>query len=314
MDMTVGNRISELRKKKGYTQEYVAEQLGVSRQAVSKWESDASLPSTENLLQLSNILDVSLSEITESKEEPKQLSPLEEYACQRLKEEQVWKKRIRQIVLSCIQIGLLIAFFLILHYVCWFFDYCLGRRVYIFTWMCKHNVLLLSSLVCIGFVLVKRPLACIGICVGSTIGIVLGHFVAYDASVSTHVSMNNGWVFYLASVYLLFLIGLVYDYKLSPADASNKFMKNVLPILVAIVLIVFLFQGVTHVRRVYGANLGYEDGFEAGVADAEQGYAMGEKYQGTIPEPEGILYFDFAYFGYKMYWYSGYVEGYNSYS
>ena len=32
--MTVGNRISELRKKKGYTQEYVAEQLGVSRQAV----------------------------------------------------------------------------------------------------------------------------------------------------------------------------------------------------------------------------------------------------------------------------------------
>ena len=310
--MSVGKRISELRRKKGFTQEYVAEQLGVSRQAVSKWESDASYPSTENLLQLSDILGVSLTEITASEKEPKQRSPLEEYACQRLREEQVWKNRIKRVLVTSVQIGLIIAYFLILHYVCWFLDECLGRRIYIFAWLCKNNVLLLSSLVCILFIFIKRPLACFGICIGSAIGIILGHFVAQDASVSSPVNMNNGWVFYLAAVYLLSLIGLVFDYRHSSAELSNKFIKTVLPILVAIALSVFLFQGVSHVRRVYGANLGYQEGFEAGAADAEQGYDMGERYQGIIPEPEGILYFDFAYFGYKMYWYSGYVEGYNS--
>lgn len=55
--MTIGNRISELRKAKGYTQEYVAEQLGVSRQAVSKWEQDQTSPSTDNLIALSKLLD-----------------------------------------------------------------------------------------------------------------------------------------------------------------------------------------------------------------------------------------------------------------
>lgn len=58
--MTIGNRISELRKAKGYTQEYVAEQLGVSRQAVSKWEQNQTSPDTKNLIALSSLLGVSI--------------------------------------------------------------------------------------------------------------------------------------------------------------------------------------------------------------------------------------------------------------
>ena len=50
--MTIGNRIAELRKAKGFTQEYVADQLGVSRQAVSKWEQDQTSPDTKNLIAL----------------------------------------------------------------------------------------------------------------------------------------------------------------------------------------------------------------------------------------------------------------------
>lgn len=65
--MTIGQRISELRKERSYSQEYVAEQLGVSRQAVSKWETDLSVPDTNNLIGLSELFDVSVEYIATGK-------------------------------------------------------------------------------------------------------------------------------------------------------------------------------------------------------------------------------------------------------
>ena len=67
--MTIGQRISELRKNHGYSQEYVAEQLGVSRQAVSKWETDASAPDTYNLIGLAQLFGVSVAFIAVGKKE-----------------------------------------------------------------------------------------------------------------------------------------------------------------------------------------------------------------------------------------------------
>lgn len=58
--MTIGTRIVNARKKKGFTQEYVAQMLDVSRQAVSKWEKDISSPDTNNLIALAKLLDVSV--------------------------------------------------------------------------------------------------------------------------------------------------------------------------------------------------------------------------------------------------------------
>ena len=45
------------------TQEFVAETIGVSRQAVSKWESGASAPSTTNLIALAKLFDVAAEEL-----------------------------------------------------------------------------------------------------------------------------------------------------------------------------------------------------------------------------------------------------------
>lgn len=42
--MTLGDKISKLRKENNYTQEQLADILGVSRQAISKWESDLTYP------------------------------------------------------------------------------------------------------------------------------------------------------------------------------------------------------------------------------------------------------------------------------
>ena len=47
--MTIGEKLCKLRKQKGLSQEAVADAVGVSRQAVSKWERDESLPDLDNV-------------------------------------------------------------------------------------------------------------------------------------------------------------------------------------------------------------------------------------------------------------------------
>ncbi|MGN0415551.1 MAG: helix-turn-helix domain-containing protein [Agathobacter sp.] len=58
--MSFGNNLKLLRKEKGITQEQLAEMLEVSRQAVSKWESDNGYPETDKLLIIAQELGVSL--------------------------------------------------------------------------------------------------------------------------------------------------------------------------------------------------------------------------------------------------------------
>ena len=60
---TLGKRIAALRKEKGMTQEQLAEKVGVSAQAVSKWENDASCPDITLLPLLGDILGVSVDEL-----------------------------------------------------------------------------------------------------------------------------------------------------------------------------------------------------------------------------------------------------------
>jgi len=59
MEQTLGNRISENRKRLGLTQDALAEKLGVTAQAVSKWENDQSCPDISTLPRLARILGVS---------------------------------------------------------------------------------------------------------------------------------------------------------------------------------------------------------------------------------------------------------------
>ncbi len=59
----LGNKLYELRKKHHLSQEELAERLGVSRQAVSKWECGESLPDTDNLITISKLYGVSLDEL-----------------------------------------------------------------------------------------------------------------------------------------------------------------------------------------------------------------------------------------------------------
>lgn len=63
MDKTIGKRIVENRKRLGLTQEALAEQLGVTAQAVSKWENDQSCPDISILLRLCDIFSITADEL-----------------------------------------------------------------------------------------------------------------------------------------------------------------------------------------------------------------------------------------------------------
>lgn len=61
--MDLGNKLKELRTQRHLSQEIVAQKLDVSRQAVAKWESNASKPSTANLVSLCEFYGVSLNDL-----------------------------------------------------------------------------------------------------------------------------------------------------------------------------------------------------------------------------------------------------------
>ena len=116
--MTLGERIKEERTKAKISQEKLAELVGVSRQAVTKWESGLSSPSTDNLFRIAEVLGTTVDILT--KEEPQQL----------LTEEQVYDiyKKVRAKKIAE-QRRLVLQFFAVL------------SLYYIFSIICKLIVL-----------------------------------------------------------------------------------------------------------------------------------------------------------------------------
>ena len=63
--MPLGDRIASLRKEKKLSQEALGELVGVSRQAVSKWESNKAVPDIQNCIAMSKALGISMAELLE---------------------------------------------------------------------------------------------------------------------------------------------------------------------------------------------------------------------------------------------------------
>ena len=61
--MSLGSNLSDARKKKGLSQEAVAEKLGVSRQTISKWETDETLPDIRQSKRLAGLYKLTLNEL-----------------------------------------------------------------------------------------------------------------------------------------------------------------------------------------------------------------------------------------------------------
>ena len=70
MNIETANRLFQYRKKHNLSQEELAEKIGVSRQAISKWERAEASPDTDNLIILAKIYGVTLDELLQGESEP----------------------------------------------------------------------------------------------------------------------------------------------------------------------------------------------------------------------------------------------------
>lgn len=81
--MTTGEKIAKLRKENNYTQEQLAEVLGVSRQAVSRWETDQMYPDTEKMIVISKVFQCTMDYLLKEEIEDKNVNTVQ------VKQEQV---------------------------------------------------------------------------------------------------------------------------------------------------------------------------------------------------------------------------------
>ena len=72
MNETLGQRITRLRGERGMSQGDLADALDISRQSVSKWETDTSTPELEKLIRLAQLFDISMDALILGKEEAPQ--------------------------------------------------------------------------------------------------------------------------------------------------------------------------------------------------------------------------------------------------
>lgn len=77
VDMTFAENLKMLRKQAGMSQEQLAEKLGVSRQAVTKWETGAGIPDIENIMAISTLFDISIDDLLSNKSGSKKLPETE---------------------------------------------------------------------------------------------------------------------------------------------------------------------------------------------------------------------------------------------
>ena len=90
--MTLGNSLYKARKRTGLSQEEVAEKLGVSRQTISKWETNETLPVLRQSKQMAQLYHLSLDELIDFDVDVKEIEEMIEHANEEKQKKMDWTK------------------------------------------------------------------------------------------------------------------------------------------------------------------------------------------------------------------------------
>lgn len=124
--MNISEKILSLRKAHDLTQEQLAEKLDVSRQTISKWESEQAMPEVDKITVLSNVFHVTTDYLLKPSEidELAVKTDILERQQQELKENYQRRKTKQLIILSCIGIYLIaFAVIMLIHQLAWEVDF-----------------------------------------------------------------------------------------------------------------------------------------------------------------------------------------------
>ncbi len=233
--MELSERIKLYRQKAHLSQEKLAEFMGVSRQAVTKWESGQSVPTTENLFRLAELFEISVDQLVADQESS--LSVAEQVL--ELHQAEDAKKKAQRRAEICSRLlhsaGILLFFGLLfllgkVVFQQWrggpILGWLLGtdpqNHSYLFGWLLKRGLYLTSSILCVVPVWFgRRRTGWMGL-LGFSLGLFLGEFCGKNPAGAAWGLTHYGWLIWGGS----FLVSLIMGWILERFSQDSIHWKN----------------------------------------------------------------------------------------
>ncbi|MBQ6842833.1 MAG: helix-turn-helix transcriptional regulator [Firmicutes bacterium] len=223
--MTLGERIKECRLRAGMSQEKLAELVGVSRQAVTKWEADQSAPHTENLFRLAEIFGTTVDMLLNN--DSAQPSAAEQiYYLYKMEQEQqkaAFLRKIKQNVLAMLAVALFYGLIYLIGRLLWcdFGDSSIlgwlldtkprGEGSYLYGWLLSSNMFIfaLGYSMALGLSGAYR----LAVCSSSyfLIGLLTGMALGPNPAGATLGQSHYGWAYWGAIFLLSLPTGLLWQ-------------------------------------------------------------------------------------------------------
>lgn len=230
--MTLGQRIKKCRQQANLTQEQVAEAMGISRQAVTKWESGQSAPSTENLFKLAELFGTTVDLIIDDKPRKASSTAEELFHMQKedaLRQTDLRRKRwVRKLKYAALTAGWYLALFLLCRILCttpgdytvmgWLFGTSPYQTTYLFGWLLNNHLYLYSSLVSIAGALFGKEKFAGATTLAFTAGYIIGECFGEYPPGDPYGHGHYGWAIWAC----FFLAGIVMGTVLQILKKRNK--------------------------------------------------------------------------------------------
>lgn len=219
--MTIGERIKECRQRSGLSQEKVAQLVGVSRQAVTKWESGQSAPNTENLFRLAEIFGTSVDLLLQKEEKNTRAEEL--YALHQeieaRKREEKWRERAKRFKTALTVAGIYLLIYL-LGRILWcglkestvlgglLLERPTGEGSYLYGWLCSKR-LLWWAMAASGLLALWGKQALSWVMTGYfTAGLLIGTVLGPNPAGAAYGHGEDGWAYWAVIFALSLPMGL----------------------------------------------------------------------------------------------------------
>ena len=256
--MSLGERIKERRKACGISQEKLAELVGVSRQAVTKWETGQSAPSTENLLRLAEILSTNAETLLSHGESADQSLAEQIYCLQKKDEEEKTARRLSQIKTKLLTASAVLGGYAVIYLLGrifaqnaenatvlgWLFGPDPKQLSYLYGWLLHNNLFFVASLLSVLSALLGKyrfawtTLSMFGI------GLLLGEICGKNPAGAAWGQGHFGWAIWAGICIFSFVMGVSFERMplRPPLWKSRAFLIRCAAALAGILVIILLIR------------------------------------------------------------------------
>lgn len=235
--MTLAERIKVCRQKSGLSQEAVAALVGVSRQAVTKWETGQTAPSTENLFKLAEVLGTSVDLLLTEDDNAAQSAA--EALFTLIKKEEAEKERLKKenqkknVLTALLVLSVFVVLYL-LGRILWcdlsqssVLGWILhakpqGKGSYLYGWLTHKKLFWWAMLLPIVAALCSKRLLALVTTAGFTVGLTLGTLLSHNQSGIPYGQSEFGWAYWALIFLVSFPLGFFWQRVTDDAEKRGE--------------------------------------------------------------------------------------------